>query len=178
MQPLNIAIDGLTLDTVVGAGPHDDPVTLLDAIVNAAVLRVAKEDEYRSVHRELSQRVAVIRDEVIREQVTPLVTDAMSAPIVKTNQWGDPTGEGTTTLRELILAQVNDFFTKLKSDSYGRTSRTAAAALVAEKVDAALKQELLAAVRAEKDKVVAAVQAKAAELIAESLRGAIPAVAV
>lgn len=169
MQPLNIAIDGLTLDTVVGVARGDEPVTLLDAIVNAAVDRLTKDAQYVDAKRRLSERTAVIRDQVIRDQVEPLVAAAVAAPIQQTNMFGEPTGK-STTLRELISAQVNAFFTKNVTDGYRDTKTTAAQALVAAAVDKALKTELLAVVKVEKDKVVAAVQAKAAELIATAVR--------
>jgi len=171
MEDLNIAIEGLNLDTVLVADGRHEAVTLLDLIVAAGVDRLAKDEQYKAVSVELARRVGTIRDEEIRAQITPIVTQALAGEIRQTNQWGEPTGKGSTTLRELILARVNDWFTKDINDSYGSKGRvTAAGRVVAEVVDKALKAELAAVLADEKTKVVRAVQAKAAELIATAVK--------
>jgi hypothetical protein len=170
VEPLNIEINGLALDTVVGAGYNDEPITLLDAIINAAVVRLSKEDEYREVHGGLRKRVAAIRDEEIRALVKPELEAAMTAPITPTNHWGEPTTGKTTTLRELIVAHATKFFTEKTDEGYNRPQSTAAQRVVAEAVEKELTAELRAAVADEKAKVVAAVRAKAAELIATAVK--------
>lgn len=167
-QPLNIAIDGLDLNTIVGADYHDGAITLGDAIVKAAVHQLTKDQDYRGVSTDLARRVAAIRDETIREQITPVITEAINAEIQQTNQWGEPTGKGRTTLRALIVERANEFFTRKLGDY--RDQRTAASQLVTDAVDRALKQELTSAIADEKAKVVAAVRAKAAELIATAVK--------
>lgn len=170
MEPLTIAITDLSLNTVIGVGFHDDPVTLADAIVNAAVSRLFKEDEYREMLNGLRKRVAQIRDEEIRALVKPELEAAMVAPIVATNQWGEPISSKTGTLRELIIAQASKFFGEKTGDSYRGPQLTAAERVVDEAVKKELTAELQAAVADEKAKVVAAVRAKAAELIATAVR--------
>lgn len=171
MQPLNITITDLTLDTVVGAG-YEEPHTLADVIVNAAVEKLLKDGDTREISSALAKRIAVIRDEEIRAKVRAELDDAMAKPIRKTNQWGEPTGQGETTLRELILAEAAKFFTEKRSkDSYGSGPKfTDAERVIAELVQGELKKDMAAAFAEEKAKVVAVVQGKAAELLADAVK--------
>lgn len=170
MEPLNIQISDLTLDTVMGAG-YDGALTLADLIVGAAVKRLTKDDEYGEVVGGLRKRVAQIRDEEIRARVLAEIEATMAAPVSLTNSYGEPVGKATT-IRELIVAEATKFFTEKKStDNYDRGPRlTGAERVIAELVKAELTKEMATAFAEEKAKVVAAVQAKAAEMLAEAVR--------
>ena len=172
MEPLNITITDLGLDTIIGVGYRDEPVTLVDAIVKEAVSQLTKEKGYDEVRDGVRKRVALIRDEEIRALVRPELEKAMVAPITQTNSWGEPIVGKPTTLREMILAEATKFFTEKKGeDSYGRgPKQTAAERVVAELVRTELVKEMTAAFAEEKNKVVAAVQAKAAEMIAKAVK--------
>jgi len=172
MTPLNIAITDLSLETVIGAGYHDAPVTLADAIVTAAVQHLAKDGEYREIHSGLAKRVAIIRDEEIREVVKTEIASVMTEPVQQTNQWGEPTGKPPTTLRALIVGEAEKFFTEKKSNNdYGRgPSLTGAERVIAALVEAELVKAMAAIFAEEKAKVVAAVQGKAAELLADAVK--------
>lgn len=168
MEPLNITITDLSLDTVVGA-EYDGSLTLADLIVNAAVARLTKDQAYVEVlGRRLRDRIAAIRDEEIRALVKAELEPVMTEPVTPTSQWGESVGK-PTTLRALVLKAAEEFFTK-RRDEYRQPRTTEAERIVAAEVGAALTKELKDAVAAEKAKVVAAVQAKAAELIATAVK--------
>lgn len=173
MEPLNITITDLSLDTVLGESERYGAMTLADAIVNAAVADITKDEAYREVYGGLRKRIGAIRDEEIRARVTVELDEAMRAPIVATNQWGEPVaGKGTTTVRELILAEAKQFFTeKTRTDSYSNTpALTGAQRVIAALVKEQLTKELTAVFAAEKEKVVAALRATAADLVADAVK--------
>jgi hypothetical protein len=136
------------------------PVTLADLVAERIAEDVRKDDRYDR----LRERVLKIRDEQIREQVAPLVAAALAAPIQRTNEYGTPQGPAVT-MTELITTQVHRYLTNT-----GYDRETPVQKLVKEAVGRQFQAELGEVIKAEKDKVVAAVRAKAAELIAESVR--------
>lgn len=171
MEPLNITITDLGLDTVIDGDYEHGGRTLADAIVDRAVTALTKDQEYREVHGGLAKRVSQIRDEEIRERVRVEIKKVMAQPIHATNQWGERTS-GETTLLALIVAQAEKFFTEKRTkDSYDRSpAMTGAQRVIAEMVQASLTKELAAIFAEEKAKVVKAVQGKAAELIAQAVK--------
>lgn len=170
MEPLNIAIKDLSLDTVVSAEGYD-PITLADAIVSAAVAKLTHEDEWRDTYGALKKRVAQIRDEEIRALVKAEIETAMAEPVQETNQWGEALGK-PTTLRALMVAEAEKFFTEKRgTDNYNREPRmTGAERVVAQLVQAELVKEMAAIFAAEKAKVTEAVQGRAAELLAQAVK--------
>lgn len=170
MEPLNIEIRDLTLDTVVGA-EYDGALTLGDMIVERAARNLTKDSEYGEVASALRKRIGAIRDEEIRALVRAELAEAMQAPVTATNQWGEPTGQ-PTTLRALVVEAATKFFTEKRSrDTYGREPKmTDAERVIGELIKAELTKELAAVFAAEKAKVVSAVQAKAGELLAQAVK--------
>lgn len=169
MEPLNITITDLSLNTVVGQSYDTDkeypvPVTLADAIVEAAARLLSQESDWVSV----KTQVRSIRTEVIRERVAAEVEAALSGPINTTNGWGEQVGPPTTLRAEIAKMAAE----ALKVDHRNIHSRefTPAQKVIREQVDQAMTKELAEAVADEKAKVVAAVRAKAADLIAEAVR--------
>jgi DNA-binding transcriptional regulator YdaS (Cro superfamily) len=164
---IKIEIEPLTMDTVVGehlrqVGEDDRagrPVTLGDAVVDQVVqTKISDETE-----RDLNRRVSAIRDEVIREELRPAIIEALGGEIKMTNTYGEPTGR-TTTLRELIIAQVGK--TMNEKDRYS-SGKTFVNRLVGEEVERVVKRELNEAMAAEKARAVAAIRAKAADVLAQ-----------
>jgi hypothetical protein len=139
-------------------------VTIGHLIADRVTAGLKKDDSWGGIKK----RFLDIRDEEIRKAVEPIVTEAISGPIQKTNTYGEPTG-GTTSIRELIMAEASKLLTK-SADSYNRSSETMLAKFVREQIAAAFTKELAAVVAEEKAKVVAAVRAKAADLIAEAVK--------
>lgn len=173
MEPLNITITDLSLDTVIGQhyGGEDggSPMVLLDAIVEAATTRIIKDADGREIYGGLRKRVDAVRDVEIRKRVAAEVDAVFAQPFQATNSFGEARGE-PITMRAIIADAVKDWFTKDVQTNYREGKRTAASEFVKAAVDAALKKELAAVILEEKAKVVAAVQAKAAELIAEAVK--------
>jgi hypothetical protein len=155
------------MDTVVSGDYHQtgeedwarEPVTLGEAVVRHVVEDKLPQD----VRADLNRRVVEIRTELIREALAPIVTEAITAEIQQTNSYGEPTGK-TSTLRELIIAEVQRVITA--KDGY-RDGQTFIQKLVRAEVESAISKEMSAAMKVEKDKAVAAVRAKGAEIIAE-----------
>jgi ubiquinone biosynthesis protein UbiJ len=136
--------------------------TLGDVVAAQISAAVQRDDGYRT----FKKRVLEIQDEQIHEQVRPVVAAAIEASTQPTNAFGHPTG-APLTLTELIVKEAREVLTK-RAD-YGRGS-TYLEKVVAEAVDKAIKKELAEAITDEKAKVVAAVRAKAADLIAQAVR--------
>lgn len=144
-----------------------NPVTLGDAVAGKLTAMLVKDERYAS----LRKRFLEIREEEIRRAVQPIVIDAINAPVQKTNTFGEATG-GTTTVRELIVAEAKKIAERPFDTSYNSRSgnETALGKFVREQIAAAFTKELAAVVAAEKAKVVAAVRAKAADLIADAVK--------
>lgn len=147
----------LSLDTPVGGR------TLADLVCRAALNKLAKGPEWDN----LNDRVRKITDEEIRAHVTELLKDALTGDLRRTNTYGEPHGE-PTTLRTLISEEARRALTAL-TDNYRGPRETVVGKLVREEVERALKTELVEAIADEKTKVVAAVRAKAGQLIAEAV---------
>ncbi|HEX6873025.1 MAG TPA: hypothetical protein VF163_18155 [Micromonosporaceae bacterium] len=169
---ITVNVEGpIDLNTVMGEryDPESDrrvPLTLADAIVDNAVrLLVTSPTKGWS---SLQSQIESIRTELIRERVAAEIETALTSPFERTNHYGERTGK-TTTLREEIVKLASE---ALKVDTRNSFSRelTAAQRVIRDEVDKAMVAELKAAVANEKEKVVAAVRAKAAELIADAVK--------
>jgi hypothetical protein len=166
VKPLTITIEDLALDTIVGTQYGEDGsehMTLADAIVRATVDRLVREPDDRS----LNDRITAIRTEEIRTRVVAEIETALTAPVQPTNEFGEPNAT-PTTLRALIVKAAKDAVTIRSRGSYGE--KTPLERVIQDEVDRAITAELSAAVKDEKAKVVAAVRAKAAELIATAVK--------
>ncbi len=170
---LNVTIDGadgIDLTTVVATRDrydHDleesvtEDVTLGVEVAKRLTALLTKDDAYDALRR----KFLAVRDEEIRAAVKPLVEDALTAAIEQTNTYGERTGK-TTTIRELVMTEAKKVMTE--RGDYGR-GQTVAQRIVAEAVGQAFKNELAKEIVAEREKVAAAVRAKASELIAEAV---------
>src|SRR5688572_27698447 len=125
---INVTVDaeGIDLTTVIGERGYYDhdteetitqDVTLGDEVAKRIATRLTKDSEYPG----LRKRFLAIRDEEIRKAVEPIITEAISGPIQKTNNFGEPTGQ-TTTLRELIMVETQRLATAGTKNDYGRNS--------------------------------------------------------
>lgn len=137
-------------------------VTIGHLIAKQVTAKLTADDSWNGLRKKFLE----IRDEEIREAVEPIVTAAITETLTQTNSYGQPTGK-TTTLTELIVADANKLFTE-RSD-YGRGT-TLAQRIVTEAIGHAFKNELAKALNAEKEKVIAAVRAAGADLIAEAVK--------
>lgn len=166
---INVTVDGVDLNSELDYGYDDEGGRVAKTLGAEVARRIANDlmrsDEYSGLRRE----VAVLREEEIRAQLKPFVTSALEKGVQKTNGFGEPTGE-PTTLRELILAEFNKYLTSKVDSSYRSNGQTVVQKFVTDAVEQVVKKELAAAIAEEKAKVVAAVRAKAAELIAQAVK--------
>jgi len=172
---INVNVEGveaLDLTTVIAervrydedGEPETTDVTLGERVAALIAAKLTKEEEWGG----LRKRYLDIRTEVIREQVTPIVAEAISGPIQKTNIYGEPTS-GTTTLRELIMSEVSTVINQ-KADRHRSDSQTLLQRNISQAVKTILEKELSEVFAAEKAKVIAAVRAQAADLIASAVK--------
>lgn len=162
---INVSVENVDLKSVIGDVWGERDTTLADAVVDRIVADL-KSDEY-DLYSGIRQRIKTIRDEEIRAQIAPIIAEAVAKPVQKTDGWGTPNGE-PTSLTALIVAEAREQLRK-PVDQYNNR-QTMVQKLIADEVNKALSRELMAVVGDEKEKVVAAVRAKAAELIADAVK--------
>lgn len=159
----------------VGHEPATLETVVLDAVVRDLVRQIvgARSSNgaggwYDSVHH----RIAKVRDEVIREQVAPIVAEALGAGVQQTDQYGEPTAK-PTTLRALIVKDAKDYLTKRSRDGgYNSPESTPVQRMIRDEVAKAVKADLADALAQARAEVAAAVQAEAAVLLAETIKRA------
>lgn len=171
-------IDGVDLTTVVGDeiayyDPETEetehrPRTLGDLVAEKLADKIYAGLDYQQRY-ELTKTASAERVKLIRERLVPQVEQALTGEIQKTNNYGEPTGQ-TTTMRELIIAEVTRVINAKGDRFYSDSDKPLLTRVVTAEVNRALTAELADAFKAEKEKVVAAVKAKAADLIAEAVK--------
>lgn len=151
------------------------PTTLESVVLGMAAKQLADRAvrDAESGYPGLRDRVKRIRDEAIRAQVEPLITEALSAPMRVTNSFGEPTGS-ETTLRALIAEQAT---AALKVSDTRNPNRfperdTTLTKFIRDEIDRALKAELKKALDEAKAQVLARVQEAGGEVIADTLKRA------
>jgi hypothetical protein len=162
---ITVQVSNVDLATVIHETEYGASQTLADAIAEQVAHDLRKDEEWNP----LRKRVLDIQTEEIHEQIRPIVAAAITEPIQRTNEYGRPIGEAIT-LAELIAKEVKAYLTQPTGDNYSRNRIPRVQQFIAEAVDKALKAELAEVIKEEKAKVVAAVRAKAADLIATAVR--------
>lgn len=184
MDPIDLTIT-LDLDKKLAGETYVDadgdyagtgPTTLEDVVLGMAATELADRAvraRSEGLYDNLKDRVAKIRDEAIREQIEPLITDALSRPIKRTNSFGEPHGE-ETTLRAIIAQQAEDALkvSNTRNPNRFRDTDTTLTKFIADEVDRALKNELKKALDEAKAQVLARVQEAGGEVIADTLKRA------
>lgn len=121
---ITVQIDEVNLNTIVGDivsfDEDGDPVVegqtrVADMVADRIAARVAGSPEFR----ELTKRVTAIRDEMIREKLTPVLAEVMEAPIRKTNSFGEQTGE-PVTMRELVMESARELLSQRNRQGYNQ----------------------------------------------------------
>jgi hypothetical protein len=115
-----------------------------------------------------------VRAEVIREQVEPVVREALTKPMQPTNQYGEVRpGAEPVTLAELIEKEVKRVTTVKDRDVHsGRRGTTGLEQMIEEAVGREFKSELKKAVDGAKAAALDKVREAAGEVIAETVRRA------
>ena len=141
--------------------------TLADAIVRQLVDKFSRTDTWKGI----GERVQSIRDNEIRVQLAPVITEALNGPIARTNSYGEKTGQ-TTTLRELIAAEAKRYLSE-PSDSYSRDKTSRLQAEVRKAVAAAFQDEIAAAVKEVRDAVSAELGTNVSEMVSAAMNQAL-----
>lgn len=171
---INVTVTEVDLASVIGEHPEYDAdgdyigktgKTLGDAVAAQLARDLMKDDSYKS----LKKRVMELREEEIRAQLKPIIEAAISAPVQRTGRYGEPDGE-PVSLASLIVKEVHEFLGKRVDNGYNRPATTVVQKFIAEAVEQVIRKELAESIVEEKTKVVAAVRAKAAELIATAVK--------
>jgi hypothetical protein len=171
---IKVDVGPITLDSVIGKhrvysedgeNCYDEPLTLGQALARRLHQDILVDrDRYNS----LKDIVTKIRKEEVTAAVRAEVATAMEEPFRLTNHYGEATGQ-PVTLRALILAEAQKYFTEKKDGGYQKPSYTAAQVQVAEIVHKEMAKEIEAAIAEEKSKLVASFKATVSELFAKSL---------
>lgn len=145
---------------------YERSVTIADLVAEKIADRLVADNTgyYDDLRKRVDRRI----NELVRDRVAPMIDEAMAKPVRKTNTYGEPTGV-ETTMRELIIDAARTWLEKSSGDSFDRTRQSQAQKLVKEAVGSALTKELSTVIAAEREKVVAAVRAQAADIIARSV---------
>jgi hypothetical protein len=168
---LTIDLDETGYPTTWSGDPDDDGQytgTIQHAIV-AEAARQYRQHIGNEIVSDIRREIKAAREEAIREAMTPIVAEAMAAPIRKTNHYGEPTGP-ETTLRELVIEEVKKFLSEPTGDAYARDRKSLAQKLVAEEVNRVVSAELKAAINEAKVEAVAVVRDEAAAVVTARLR--------
>lgn len=164
---IEVKIDEVTLNTVVGEivryddegdAYADGEVTVADKVAAILAAEAIKSPSWEP----LRDRVANIRNEMIREAVRPLIREALERPIRRTNAYGERVGS-ETTLSEIIMDEAKKVFTEVK-DSY--TSRKP---FIAEVVAAEVKKAFQADIQEQVKKARAAVAQELGATLSEAV---------
>ncbi len=162
---IEINVSDVTLDSIVhdGDGEYARTERLADIVADRMVQRFIGDhsDEYQAMAREVYR----VRESVIRELVTPVITEAIEKSVQKTNTYGEPIGPAVS-LREVIVDEAKKMLST--RGDYGRGD-SLVQKVIKDAVGSALRNELATVLKEEKDKVVAAVRAQAATLIADAV---------
>jgi hypothetical protein len=118
--------------------------------------------------------VRAIRDEIIREAVAPIIEDALSGEIIRTNGYGEPVGPATT-LREIITKDAQKALVLTPRSQRGTRSSydmTPATKVMEAEVDRVVTAEVKAIVQQVKDETRDAIREAAATQIAAAATSA------
>lgn len=173
---ISVKVGDIDLDTILADfyDPDEDRAgqqTLGTLVAGKIAKAVTADDRWKTFRSE----VADIRTAEVRAAISAQVDEALTAPIQPTDNYGEPRGP-VTTMREMVAAEVTRFLTHPEptGSGYNAPKRTALQVAVGEAVRDVLGREfdteIRAAIKEEKEKVVAAVRAKGAELLAEAVK--------
>jgi hypothetical protein len=165
---ITVKIDEVSLSTAVvqafdGDGePHGQTVGHLvaDMIVDRLV-------QDRDRWYELNRTATEIKREVIREAVRPMVEQAITEPIQKTDGYGGPVGR-PTTLREVIVDEARKVVNA--RDRYDG-DRTLLQKTVAEEVHKAFAAEVKDAVKQAREQVADEIGKQVAVAVTNAMKG-------
>lgn len=148
--------------------PVQEPTTLEDVVLGMAAQSIAGTVVADEAKDYLRQRVYNLRDAEIREQLRPLVAEAIARSIQPTDPFGNPKGD-PTTLAEVITKEAKTALTVPKESGYGNPKRTLIQQIIADEINTTFRKELADAVAEGKKAVAAALRAEGAVVIQQTI---------
>lgn len=169
---ITVNVEKISLDDYIGShfdedGDRTPAGTLGDAVIRQLVDKTLRTGTWKGV----IERIQTIRDEEIRAQVAPVIAEALSADIHRTNTYGEKAGQ-TTTLRELIAAEAKRYLAE-PSDSYSRNKGTRLQAEVRKAVTAAFQDEIAGAVKEVRDAVAGELGTNVSTMVSAAMNQAL-----
>ena len=165
---ITVNVDEVTLATLVHeASDYSDGATIADLVAAQIVQRLAEADRDRWY--ELSRTVTEIKREVIREEVLPVIRQAVNEPIQKTSTYGDPIG-GPVTLREVIVDEARKVINSKDPNDYRGDKGTFLVRVVREEVSSALRAEIADAVKEAKAAVAGEIGKQVASAVTAAMK--------
>ena len=144
--------------------PVQQATTLEDVVLGMVAQRLTQTVITDESKRHLYDRVARIRDEEIREQIRPLIAEALTRSIQPTDHYGNPKGE-PTTLAEVITREAKTALTVPKEGGFGKPKRTLVQEVIADAVTVQFRKELGEDIEEGKKAVRAALRKEGAEVL-------------
>lgn len=147
-------------------GPMTVEDLVLDAVVAGLVANVAADREWYQGER---SRISNIRDGIIADLLTPILTEAVNKSVQPTNKLGESACD-PVTLSDIIVQRAQAWLGETKGgDGFGRSGKTRLQSLIDEAVGREFQTALVSAVAAGKAEILAAVQASAADVLAKTI---------
>lgn len=151
--------------------PIETPQTLEDVIFELAAQCVADRVQ-RSETRDLSTTARAILTEHLHAAMGPIVEEALTQAVQRSNTWSEPKGE-PLTLREVIVREAKMYLstpqgTRSRS-SFGRDGETPVQSFIREEVAKAVKADLTEAMDEARAQVREAVVGQASALLHDTL---------
>ena len=175
---ITVKVEDVTLDTVVAEvfgydSETGDPYaignkTIADLIAGQITDRLVKDSDR---WQKLTRKVAEIRNEVIREQVTPAVEEALNGPIHKTNSYGEAVHGQATTLRELIADEARKALTAPADPHSYRDNTTILQKVVRDEVKAALAEQITQTVKEVREQFAGEIGKQVASAVTAAMKG-------
>lgn len=151
--------------------PVQEATTVEDVVLGLAANKLLASSVKAEASSFLRQRVESIRDEEIRAQIRPLITEALTKSLQPTGAYGEPKGE-PTTLSEIIAKQALAELQTPRDQGYGRQKRTLVHEIIGKEVDHKFTAELKKEIEAGKEQVRRVLREQGAALIAEAVEKA------
>lgn len=145
----------------------DEGTTFAEVIAQMAAEKILATERSDAVSH-FRRRMVAITDEEIREQIRPLIREALEAAVQPTDAFGQPKGE-RKTLHELVVDVARKEITMSRGDGFRGEKRTAVEDFIRVEVKQAFAKELQDTIREAKAQVLAAVSTQAGEVIADTI---------
>lgn len=144
----------------------EQPQTLEEVVLERAASIVADRVS-RDESKGLRDRVHGITQEEIRARIIPVVEAAITSPIQRTNDYGNPVGEAVPLTDEIV--RLTHAYLNGQGGGYSRDRGTPVQQFIKEAVKKVVDAEFAAAVKEAKGQIAAAVHGQLAGLMQKAV---------